>query len=290
MQFKLMLAATVEDLDLLRYPLLESPKLDGIRASVQNGILVSRSGKTIKNRYTQHLFAHNKFEGLDGELIVGKPTAPDVFSVTESGITTIAGEPDVRFHVFDKYHPTGQFVDRLALVQTYASDIIAPVPHTRIGNPFDLVVAEKKHLAEGYEGIMFRLPEGLYKQGRSTLAQAWLLKKKIFADAEAVVIGMQEQMHNSNEVTKDALGRAERSSKKVGMVGKGTLGSLLVRGTNGPFKGKEFSIGTGFDDAMKLAMWKDPKTVGKMLTYKYFPKGVVDLPRFPVFLRFRKDL
>ena len=50
---KPMLAALCEDVTKLRYPVIASPKLDGIRALVIDGQLVSRTLKPIPNRYVQ---------------------------------------------------------------------------------------------------------------------------------------------------------------------------------------------------------------------------------------------
>src|SRR5690554_1925933 len=76
------------DLDLLSYPVYVTPKLDGIRClAFQEGAL-SRTLKPIRNRYVQECFskAGSTLWGMDGELIVGPPTTPDVYRVTNSGV------------------------------------------------------------------------------------------------------------------------------------------------------------------------------------------------------------
>ena len=161
------------------------------------------------------------------------------------------------------------------------------VKHAVCDHPDDLREAEQSFLDDGYEGLMVRSLGGLYKQGRSTINQGWLLKLKRFEDAEAVVIGIEEQLHNGNTAIKNALGQLERSSHKAGMVGKNSMGALKVRGINGTFKGVEFSIGTGFTAAVRDSIWADKDLIGKIVKYKYFPLGCVDAPRFPVFLYFR---
>jgi DNA ligase 1 len=47
--FKPMLAVDCGDVNALRFPLFASPKLDGVRAVVMNGGLMSRSLKPIPN-------------------------------------------------------------------------------------------------------------------------------------------------------------------------------------------------------------------------------------------------
>jgi DNA ligase-1 len=61
--FKPMLASPA-DMSKLRFPLWLSPKLDGIRALVINGVVMSRSLKPIPNQHVQSLFGH--LEGYDG--------------------------------------------------------------------------------------------------------------------------------------------------------------------------------------------------------------------------------
>ena len=69
--FKCMLA-TDADLGKLRFPLLASAKLDGVRPVVRDGVVFSRSNKPIPNAYVQKLF--NKHTHFDGELIVRDST------------------------------------------------------------------------------------------------------------------------------------------------------------------------------------------------------------------------
>lgn len=289
--FKPMLSATVEDTSKLAYPLLASPKLDGIRALVRGGVLVSRNLKPIPNKHSQKLFALKIFEGLDGELIVGEPGSKDAFRATSSGVMSHDGEPDVRFYVFDcSSDPALPFTRRLKLAQDLIEgyERCLDVAHVLVHDEQELLKAEQDALAFGYEGIMLRHPDGAYKYGRGTLKAQDLMKLKRFADAEAVVLGVEEQMHNTNEAKADELGRTKRSSHKSGMVGKGVLGALMVKGLNGPYKGKVFNIGTGFDDAQRQALWKQ-KLDGQVVKYKYFPTGSKDAPRFPVFLGFRHE-
>jgi len=58
-------------LEKIKYPILVSPKLDGIRAMRVDGVLRSRSGKPIRNEHTQEVLDCPTLDGLDGELISG---------------------------------------------------------------------------------------------------------------------------------------------------------------------------------------------------------------------------
>lgn len=294
-KFKPMLADDA-NLEKLRFPVYGSPKLDGIRATVTAEGPRTRSLKAIPN---QHINSHDwgHLWGLDGEFIVGDPCDPKVYSKTESGVMTRAGEPDFAFYVFD-YAPvlvgdndSTPFRIRNATVANSKQMLEKRYPFIRIveqvllENVEQLQAYENQQLELGYEGIMLRDPEGPYKLGRSTVNQQYLLKLKRFKDDEAEIIGFQEKMHNANEATTNALGYTERSSHKANKVPLDTLGALVVRDIT---SGVEFNIGTGFDDATRAEIWGSRDTlVGRIVKYKHFPIGVKDKPRFPVFQGFR---
>jgi DNA ligase 1 len=287
---KLMLAATVENSAILRYPLLASPKLDGVRAMVKDGVVMSRNMKPIPNAYVQQLFGKKQWtEGLDGELIVGLPTDKNCFRNTMSGVTSADGRPNVTFWVFDYIDDCKEFVARLKAAVFYIKnrDAVQHVHHQLVESESQLLEFEELCLVAGYEGVMLRDPMGRYKHGRSTLREGGLLKLKRFEDAEAVVIGYEELMHNGNEATKDELGRTKRSSHQANKTGRNMLGALHVQGPGQ----LPFHIGTGFDDATRTELWIDPeRMLGRTVKYRYFPSGSKERPRFPVFLGFRDPI
>lgn len=162
------------------------------------------------------------------------------------------------------------------------------VKHKKVKDEDELNAFETKALEGGFEGVMLRSADGRYKHGRSTAKEQILMKLKRFEDAEARIMGFEEQMHNGNEATTDKLGAKVRSAKKSGMSGKNTLGALQVVGLNGEFKGYSFNIGSGFNDELRAKIWKQPDLFkGQVVKYKYFSLGSKDAPRFPVFLGFR---
>ena len=89
--FKPMLAATLENATQLRFPLLASAKLDGLRCILMNGVAYSRNLKPFRNAYVQEQLAHISNYDLDGELIVGAPNQGHVLGRTQSGIMTGSG-------------------------------------------------------------------------------------------------------------------------------------------------------------------------------------------------------
>jgi DNA ligase-1 len=272
----------------LPFPLLLSPKLDGIRCLIVDGVAVGRSLKPLPNRHVQQLFGRPELNGLDGELLVGAPTARDVFQVTTSGVMSVEGQPAVTFWVFDDYSALGGFEVRYLRAQRRVAGQRACqlVAHTPITTQEDLLGWEQYYLAKGFEGVMLRHPSGPYKHGRSTAKEAWLLKVKRFEDSEAVVLGVTELMHNANEAKRNALGHLERSSHQAGKVGRQRLGALVVRDLATRV---EFEIGTGFTDQQRQDFWGRDVT-GLVVKYKFQPTGVKDKPRFPVFLGFRSEV
>lgn len=273
--------------ELIRLPALLSPKLDGIRCLIIDGVAVGRSLKPLPNKFVQKLFGRPELNGLDGELIVGLPTAKDVFQQTSSGIMSIEGEPEVMFHVFDDFTETGGFQRRLHTAQRRIkkAKCCTPVDHHLVGSADQLNSWEEDYLALGYEGVMLRSLDGPYKHGRSTAKEGYLLKVKRFEDAEARVIGFSELMHNANEAKRNELGHLERSSHKAGKVGKQVLGALLVKDLK---TGVEFDIGIGFTAEQRQLLWvQGDNLMGKVVKYKSQPTGVKEKPRFPVFLGFR---
>ena len=287
-RFKPMLAGKA-DLDNIKFPVMASPKLDGVRVIVYDGVVYSRNFKRIPNDHVQALFGREECDGFDGELIVGDVTSDTVFQATTSGVMTGAGNPDVTLHVFDFIISEYNFSSRHGEVKERARRLkhVKVVPHILINNIEELNAYEEECVAQGYEGIMIRDPKGKYKHGRSTTKEGGLLKIKRFEDDEAVVIGCEELMTNHNEQELDNLGHKVRSSKKEGMVPAGKLGALIVKHkTFG-----EFKIGSGFTEEQRMSLWNERDSLnGKLAKFKYQPSGVKDKPRFPVFLGFRNKI
>lgn len=292
-KFKPMLAEHA-DMTKIKFPIMASTKLDGIRAVVLNGKLLSRSLKPIKNKYTRSLFEKPEYEGLDGELIVGSPTDPKCFNKTTSGVMTEEGEPNVHYYVFDQIPEySGQpentpFKSRFRdLQESMPMEHVVLVQQKLVWNLPELEEFEKQCLKQGYEGVIIKDLNSPYKYGRSTLREGYMLKIKRYKDAEAKILSVEELLSNTNEATRDELGKVKRSNHKSGMVPQDTLGALVVQDLK---TGVQFNIGTGFDEELRDVLWKNKaQIIGKIVKYKYFDYGSVDKPRHPVFLGFRDE-
>lgn len=276
-----MLAGSIEDHTAIQFPVICSPKLDGIRCLILNGEAVSRSLKPIPNHHVRNCLSG--LSPLDGELVISL----DNFQKTTSGIMTEDGEPNFTFHVFDYIAPL-PYSERLKMLEKLPPNEHINVVETRhVNSHVELDEYEKHCLAYGYEGVMLRKPDGPYKQGRSTFKEGYLLKLKRFEDSEAEVIGFEEKMTNDNEPTINELGLQERSSHLAGMIPANTLGAVVVRDIK---DGWQFKIGSGFNDEQRAAVWAAQSAyLGKILTYKYQKAGMKNLPRCPIFKGWRLD-
>lgn len=298
---KPMLAAQI-DLQRVKYPVVVQPKYDGIRVIAVNGIAYSRSLKPIRNKYVQWFFKEFEYtlSRLDGELIVGEPTDPDVYRRTNSGVMSEAGEPDFRFYVFDLVETTIPYQERRVWIQglfrsAARGDLTSPafnrlwlVPDEIIRSEEELLKHKTELLQEGFEGAIVRGMDNLYKYGRSTAIEGSLLKFKDFLDAEAKVIDFQEYLHNDNTQVTSPTGYATRSSHTANMRAGALLGALVV---HNPDWSVPFRIGTGFDMATRKEIWDNrDRYIHRTVKFKYLPVGVKDAPRHPVFLGFRDEI
>jgi DNA ligase 1 len=278
------------DIKTLTYPIMGTPKYDGIRAITKSGVAKSRKFKDLPNLHIQS-FMKGLPDNLDGEIMVDGFT----FNQIQSAVMRSDGTPDFKFYVFDYIDAKGLEVPYLERMKTLGSLALPPfcrkVLPVIINNEAELLGFETAMLAQGFEGAMLRSINGPYKCGRATLRQGWLLKLKRFMDSEAVVVGFEEQMENTNEKTVDELGHSKRSKHQAGMVGKDTLGKFLVQEVgNTPWNGLEFAIGTGdgLTADLRQHIWDNREEyLGKIITYKYQPHGTKDLPRIPVWKGFR---
>lgn len=282
--FKPMLSATCDDITKLTYPVLASPKLDGIRCIILDGVPYTRTMKPIPNDHVRKLLTG--LPDLDGELIVGSPTGDDVINRTTKGIMKKTGAPEFTYWVFDC--PTDGRVFSKRLGRTYYDQVELPnfcriVEHELIGNTEVLDGFERKCVELGYEGIMVRDPEGRYKHGRSTLRDRGLAKVKRWQDDEFEIVGYEEEQHNGNEATKDAFGKTKRSTHKANKTGTGTLGALLCNTKDGV----EFSV-IGLSKAERAELWADRVNLpGRYAKVKYFGFTPDGKPRFPGLLGLR---
>jgi DNA ligase-1 len=233
-----------------------SEKYDGLRGYWDGQKLWSRKGNLI---HAPDYFLAELPHGiaLDGELWIGYGKFEETMSIVRSET------PDdrwklIRYMVFDAPQAPGTFEERMKFLQSTLSDrnaFVRLVAQERCQGATQLMAERDRVVREGGEGLMLRQPGSLYEPRRSST----LLKVKPFDDAEATVIGYEP-------------GNGKYAGK---------LGALRVRTENG----KEFSIGTGLTDAERDL----PPPVGTVITYGFQGLTAKGVPRFPTYLRVRRD-
>lgn len=265
----------------LQYPLLGSPKLDGIRGVVSADMfLMSRTWIQLPSYQAQELFTSVPY--LDGELIEGCETDFDVYNRTQSHIMSENKPGDLSYHIFDYAHPDYHhlpFYERHLMAQRLIEGRNEPfkiVPHVPIENEEELLEYEQAQVTLGFEGIMLRTLNGRYKPGRATINEGIIYKLKRFLDAEGIVVGFIEREINTNEQLRDERGYAKRSSAKAGMRGAGTLGKFIV-----DFNGQEINVGPGtFKHSELQKIWDNRDAyLQRILKFRYFAHGIKDAPR-----------
>ena len=234
-----------------------SEKLDGVRAYFDGQHFWSRQG----NRF----YAPDWFTAglpkmpLDGELWLGRKAFQRTVSIVRRQDASDHWR-ELRFVIFDAPGCSGVFENRLAFVERRLAEhrpaFAEPLHHYRCRNPAHLHEELDRIESLGGEGLMLRQPGSRYEAGRS----ATLLKVKRFHDSDARVIGHQA-----------GAGRH-----------KGRLGALLVKLPDGT----EFAVGTGLTDAER----ESPPAVGSVITFRYQELTDRGVPRFPSFVRVRRDV
>lgn len=278
----------------IKFPCIIQPKIDGVRALNIDGKLVGRSLKSHANKHTTDFYSQDKYNGLDGELIAAAPTDPAVCRLTTSAVSTIAGYPYTVWNVFDLINEETKgmvYNQRLWLLNVKVTELDVPhlvrvVESHLVHSLEELLLMEQKWLDMGYEGIIVRDPNGLHKQGRSTVKEGGLLRIKRFVDAEAMVILIQEGETNTNEATTNELGNTSRSTHQANMVPNGMVGAMVCKDIK---TGDVITVAAGcMSHEERTAYFQDQTSlVGHIIKYKYFPKGIKDKPRFPTFQSIR---
>lgn len=298
-QFRPMKAETA-DLAKLRFPMFAQPKLDGVRALNVNGQLRTRTLKPFANRFTQQLFSRPEFSGLDGEMWIHNELgdcSPSLCRDTTSALNTISGEPIIHWTIFDKsdlesspyWVRYGKAYDQVKACLAQFPELsgrLHMVPSLVVYNHSGIESEETRYISQGYEGLILRQPDSLYRHGRSTVNSQELLRIKRFVDDEAVVTGLIEAQHNGNEAKISELGYLKRSSYSENKSGKGMIGALEIL-----YRGQVETIGPGeMNHSDRIHFWQNPALiVGKLITFKHFPHGAKTRLRMASFKHIREN-
>ena len=298
-------------LDLVQFPCIAQPKIDGVRAMNLEGTLTGRSLDPFRGYGITEFFSIRQFIGFDGEMTLGdKPNCGErLCSLTTGAMGRFKGVtemPDLHWWVFDLVTPNHvglsyeqRYYELSNQVKVLNHPRVHIVPKYIINNEWALHDRIARNAEAGYEGTIIRNPKAIYKSGRATLKGQELWRVKPWSDFEILVTDITEGQMNGNEAKTNTLGRTERSSAKAGMVPNGQVGSIqgiMLKDFHDPAtgrllfaKGLPVTAGSGeMSVAEATDYFANPyKIVGHVAKVKTMTHGVKDLPRFPTYVSHR---
>jgi len=263
------------------FPALLQPKLDGVRCVFTKDGAFSRTGKEFKNvdhikETLKPLFKQYPYIKLDGELYNHKlkDDFEKIISLVRKTKPTFEHRQEakklVQYHIYDTVR------DKLscATYEERLDDLINVIAERTYDGHFldqdilrltQTVHVETQNKAQewhntfldvGYEGSIYRNPDGLYKGTRS-----WdLMKFKDFEDSEATIVGYE-------------LGKGKRT---------GTIGKFIMQDD----EGVEFGCppGKGYDYKDLAGMLKNINDyIGQRATFTYFQRTQAGSYRHPLY-------
>lgn len=234
---------------------LWSEKLDGVRAYWDGKALYTRNG----NKLNPPAFFLRDFPpfALDGELWSKRGEFEKIASIIQTQ-KDLSKWQELKFYIFEVPHQKGGLLQRLeflkAYLQNHNATHIAIIPQNPVKNLQDLYHHLQNIIDRGGEGLVIREKNLAYYTGRKKAA----MKLKPYQDSEC-------------KITQYFKGKGKF---------EGMVGSFLCQDQN-----QRIRIGSGMDENFR----KNPPPLGTIITYKFFGRTQKGKPRFPTFLRIRKD-
>jgi len=278
------------DFSRIKYPLLASCKMDGIRCIFKDGQMLSRSLKPIRNCHLQTIYEPLKKLSLvhdvvlDGELYSHALTFQNIVSCVMSKSGDVP--ESLKFCCFDcvlKKDTKMSFTQRCLVIvgiKMYCGDIMECVRQITIDTEEELYALYDEALSGDYEGLILRYPDECYKYGRATLNQRLMYKMKPIEKFEGCICDViQATVVDAGAEKKiNELGHSV-TSKKIGDRVPVDMAAAFVTEYNG-FTVKVTIAATV---AQKQALWLDKeRMIGRKIVYKGMLVGAKDVPRHPV--------
>jgi DNA ligase-1 len=294
-KFKPMLAPNKTiDIKTLKYPLLVSYKLDGIRCIFRNGEMTSRALKQFPN-----VQLRKRFEGLakvcnlkniilDGELLSKSISFNEVSGLTRQLDHELP--EDLYFYCFDIVHKEQFYIPfqiRIVNLHELEAPYVKIVEQKLLNTVEEVNDYYQEALDWGCDGLILRDPNGKYKFGRGTVKEGLIYKMKPFQTFDAKIIDVIQatEVREGAEKKINELGRSVTSKKKDDRILIEKASAFVVK-----YKGLDLKVTIAMTDKEKEEVWQNRcQYIGVMIEYKGMLVGAKDLPRHPVFLRFRDD-
>jgi DNA ligase-1 len=283
------------DIKTLKFPLMGSYKLDGVRCIFKDEQMYSRSLKQFPNvqlrKRFEHLVKMSKVNNviLDGELLAKSLTFNELSGLTRQLNKELPN--DLYFYCFDMIKDEQfelPFANRLQTYKLEATNVKI-VEQKFIYYAKAVETYYEEALNYGCDGLILRDPNGRYKFGRGTIKEALIYKLKPFVteDAKIIEVIQATEVREGAEKKINELGRSVTSKKKDDriLIEKASAFTVI-------YEGKELKVTIAETDKVKEEIWKKRKNyIGKWIEYKCMKVGMKEdgLPRHPTTIRFRTD-
>jgi len=294
------------DLNNIKYPVLASYKLDGLRCIFYKGEMLSRSLKPIVNKQLREKMKPLADYSRENNLILDG----EIYS------------PELTFQLITRYVMTKDFEDKKSIkkhgkvleipehVKFYCFDYVEEDNfdmkfinrYDNLGFVFDKVsiairveqklVYSKKAIEQmfivaldlGYEGLILKSLDGKYKCGRGTIKEGLIYKVKPYRtwDAKIIEVIQATKVDPNAEKKTNELGRSVTSKKKGDRILIEKACDFKVK-----YEGLDLKVVIALTDPEKEEIWRNKgQYIGKLIEYKGMLVGSKDVPRHPVFLKF----
>lgn len=272
----------------MKYPLIASYKLDGIRCLVKDGKVLSRSLKPLPNHHLPLLlqeYVRHSLGGVvfDGELYAHNTPFNELTSIIMSKDKPLP--PALTYYVFDLPSLTSKpYKYRLNIIRINKF----PTPKSRLcDNYYDVECFLQDAYNEGYEGLILTNPNSYYKHGRITLSSGNGYKLKRYLTFDGVIKGVVRgtRARRGSLRTTNELGYSVTSRKKADRVPDDKASAFVV-----DYNGHDLKVALALSDVERSYVWYErDKYIGRCIEYKGLLTGSKNVPRHPVFVRFRDD-
>lgn len=266
----IMLCYPFEEKRLLKWPVpfIVQPKLDGERCRAvfdhERGsytLLSSSASQIISCPHIIEALNETGLKGeLDGELYRHGMEFEQIHSRVSRTVNLREDASEIEYHIFDLVVPEARQSARTAALEDLDELRRGPLKIVDVAIAYDLeginnlLVSYNLH---GYEGIVVRKRDGLYKRSRSTE----IMKFKPRKSDIYLIVGYEEELDKNK-------------------FPKASLGAFIC--SDGP--GREFNVGSGFTRQQRQYYWgMRDRLVGHKVKVLYQHTTNGGVPRFPIF-------
>ena len=298
--FKPMLATNTK-IKQLRLPVLVSNKLEGVRGEFTPEGLRSRPMKKFNNRSLELFFADvSAYARANRITIEGEFYSHGLEFNEISSICRRANHPStdlLQFHIFDVHDEDNHdrtFIERYEHICRIVSHIgkehIVGIPQWQASSYPIIEEAYEEALEDGYEGLVFKAPMGIYKFGRSTHREGKFLRIKPDDTFDGIVLEIVERMENLVESKRNHLGYMSKTQDKNQKAHTGMAAVAITLCPDFP-EPVRVVLSKNLTDQDRYEIWDQRTTyIGKHLRFFGIPVAGMDQPRCPRFDCWRTDL